>query len=85
MAQRAWDPAAAGSCYPQIHRTDRSRQTRAHFRRRLDGTRLHFVPLTWADLKKSTALLGYHPATRLEEGLERFVAWYRSADAGRRA
>jgi UDP-glucuronate 4-epimerase len=43
------------------------------------------VPLTWADLKKSTALLGYHPATRLEEGLQRFVAWYRSADPSRRA
>jgi UDP-glucuronate 4-epimerase len=35
------------------------------------------VPLTWADISKAGRLLGYRPATRLEEGLEKFVAWYR--------
>ncbi len=35
------------------------------------------VPLTWADISKAGRLLGYRPATRLDEGLERFVAWYR--------
>jgi len=35
------------------------------------------VPITWADVSKSARLLGYHPATRLEEGLKKFVAWYR--------
>jgi UDP-glucuronate 4-epimerase len=35
------------------------------------------VPLTWADTSKACRLLGYRPAMRLEEGLERFVAWYR--------
>ena len=36
------------------------------------------VPLTWADISKAWRLLGYRPATRLEEGLEQFVAWYRT-------
>jgi UDP-glucuronate 4-epimerase len=35
------------------------------------------VPLTWADISKAGRLLGYRPAMRLEEGLEKFVAWYR--------
>jgi UDP-glucuronate 4-epimerase len=35
------------------------------------------VPLTWADISKAGRLLGYRPATRLEDGLEKFVAWYR--------
>ena len=38
------------------------------------------VPLTWADISKAERLLGYHPAIPIEEGLRRFVAWYRSAD-----
>ena len=37
------------------------------------------VPLTWADISRATHLLGYRPSMRLEEGLARFVAWYRSA------
>jgi UDP-glucuronate 4-epimerase len=36
------------------------------------------VPITWADVTKAKRLLGYRPATRLEEGLEKFVAWYRA-------
>jgi len=43
------------------------------------------VPLTWADISKAERLLGYRSATRLEEGLEQFVAWYRAADPKRRA
>jgi UDP-glucuronate 4-epimerase len=43
------------------------------------------VPLTWADLSKSERLLGYHPAVRIEDGLRRFVDWYRTADPDRRA
>lgn len=35
------------------------------------------VPLTWADISKAKRLLGYQPSTRLEEGLTRFVEWYR--------
>ncbi|MFZ0738896.1 MAG: GDP-mannose 4,6-dehydratase [Candidatus Acidiferrales bacterium] len=43
------------------------------------------VPLTWADISKSEKLLGYHPATPLEEGLKKFVEWYRAADPKQRA
>jgi UDP-glucuronate 4-epimerase len=43
------------------------------------------VPITWADISKAGRLLGYRPATRLEEGLRRFVEWYRAAPSDRRA
>lgn len=43
------------------------------------------VPLTWADISKSEKLLGYRPATPLEEGLKKFVAWYRATDPKQRA
>jgi UDP-glucuronate 4-epimerase len=37
------------------------------------------VPLTWADTSKAQKLLGYRPTTSIEEGLAKFVAWYRTA------
>jgi UDP-glucuronate 4-epimerase len=37
------------------------------------------VRLTWADISRAARLLGYHPSTRLEDGLAKFIAWYRSA------
>lgn len=40
------------------------------------------VLVTWADISKSSRELGYRPATRIEEGLKKFVAWFRS-EAGR--
>jgi UDP-glucuronate 4-epimerase len=43
------------------------------------------VPLTWADVGKAGRLLGYQPATPLDEGLKKFIAWYRKADPMRRA
>jgi UDP-glucuronate 4-epimerase len=43
------------------------------------------VPLTWADISKAGKLLGYRPRTSLEEGLKKFVAWYRAADPVQRA
>lgn len=43
------------------------------------------VPLTWADISKAEKLLGYRPHTSLEEGLKKFVAWYRAADPIQRA
>jgi UDP-glucuronate 4-epimerase len=43
------------------------------------------VPLTWADISKAGRLFGYHPQTSLEEGLKKFVAWYRAADPSLRA
>ena len=43
------------------------------------------VPLTWANISKAEEILGYKPRTNLEDGLAKFVAWYRGADPGRRA
>jgi UDP-glucuronate 4-epimerase len=43
------------------------------------------VPLTWADISKAGKLLGYRPQITLEEGLKKFVAWYRAVDSGLRA
>lgn len=36
------------------------------------------VERTCADISRARALLGYAPATRIEEGIPRFVAWYRA-------
>ena len=35
------------------------------------------VPQTFADISKARALLGYAPKTQIEEGLHRFVDWFR--------
>jgi UDP-glucuronate 4-epimerase len=35
------------------------------------------VPATWADIEASRCDLGYEPTTSIEEGLARFVEWYR--------
>ena len=35
------------------------------------------VPETYADIDASTRDLGYRPATVIEEGIPRFVAWFR--------
>jgi UDP-glucuronate 4-epimerase len=35
------------------------------------------VPITWANIGKASKLLAYRPQTRMAEGLEKFVAWYR--------
>ncbi len=43
------------------------------------------VSLTWADITAAERLLGYQPATRLEDGLTKFVGWYRSVAAKRRS
>ena len=34
------------------------------------------VPVTYADISKARALLGYNPKVTLEEGIERFIKWY---------
>lgn len=36
------------------------------------------APVTWADTSKASRMLGYRPATSLEEGLRSFVRWYRN-------
>jgi UDP-glucuronate 4-epimerase len=50
-----------------------------------EGLQQGDVPLTWADISKAERLLGYRPRTGLEEGLKKFVAWYRAANPGQRA
>jgi UDP-glucuronate 4-epimerase len=37
------------------------------------------LPVSFADNSKARRLLGFHPVTPLEEGLEQFVAWRRSS------
>ena len=36
------------------------------------------VPITWADISKAARLLGYKPTVEFEEGLRRFIVWYRA-------
>lgn len=36
------------------------------------------VPITYADTSKAKALLGFSPKVGIEEGVKRFVAWYRA-------
>ena len=50
-----------------------------------EGPQQGDVPLTWADISKAHQLLGYQPETSLEEGLKKFVAWYRTASPVLRA
>lgn len=37
------------------------------------------VPQTFADVTKARALLGYDPRTQIEEGIGRFVEWFRES------
>lgn len=39
------------------------------------------VPITSADITKARTMLGYAPQVKIEEGIRRFVAWYRHARA----
>lgn len=36
------------------------------------------VPQTFADIQKARQLLGYNPQTQIEEGIRRFVEWFRT-------
>lgn len=36
------------------------------------------VPESFADIRRSTELLGFHPKVKIEEGIHEFIAWYRS-------
>jgi UDP-glucuronate 4-epimerase len=39
------------------------------------------VPLTYADISKAKALLGYAPTTKIAEGIPKFVEWFRDYNA----
>ncbi|HET8891742.1 MAG TPA: GDP-mannose 4,6-dehydratase [Candidatus Angelobacter sp.] len=43
------------------------------------------VPLTWADISKAGSILNYRPCKKLEEGLSRFVEWFRQLPLALRA
>jgi UDP-glucuronate 4-epimerase len=36
------------------------------------------VPITFANIAKARAKLGYHPAVKIEEGIPKFVEWFRA-------
>lgn len=36
------------------------------------------VPITYADISKAKKLLGYNPKTSVEEGIEKFVKWFKA-------
>lgn len=36
------------------------------------------VPITYADISKAQRLLGYNPTVRIEEGIPRFVDWFKN-------
>ena len=36
------------------------------------------VPQTFADISKARRLLGYNPQTQIENGIERFIEWFKS-------
>lgn len=36
------------------------------------------VPATYADISKSRELLGYNPATKIQDGIPKFIEWFRS-------
>jgi UDP-glucuronate 4-epimerase len=38
------------------------------------------VPITFADISKARRLLGYDPQTRIEDGIERFIQWFKNPD-----
>ena len=38
------------------------------------------VPITFADISKARRLLGYNPTTKIEDGIPKFVDWFKSQD-----
>jgi UDP-glucuronate 4-epimerase len=37
------------------------------------------VPQTFADISKARRLLNYNPQTQIEEGIKKFVEWFRES------
>ena len=40
------------------------------------------VPITYADISRAKAKLGYDPRIKIEQGIPLFVEWFRSAASG---
>jgi UDP-glucuronate 4-epimerase len=66
-----------------VHMLERATGKKAMLKR--EGLQQGDVPLTWADISKAGRLLGYRPETTLENGLKKFVEWYRAADPSQKA
>lgn len=41
------------------------------------------VPITYADISKSHNLLGFQPKVKIEEGIDRFIQWYKDKEERR--
>jgi UDP-glucuronate 4-epimerase len=41
------------------------------------------VPQTFADVTKARRLLGYNPQTQIEEGVKKFIGWFRDRTTGK--
>jgi UDP-glucuronate 4-epimerase len=37
------------------------------------------VPLTFADISKARAKLGYHPQVKIEQGIKMFAEWFKKS------
>ncbi len=37
------------------------------------------VPITFADITKARAKLGYHPQVKIEQGIKKFAEWLKRA------
>lgn len=42
------------------------------------------VPITYADISKARRLLGYNPQTKIEAGIDKFVAWFMTEKGARK-
>jgi UDP-glucuronate 4-epimerase len=36
------------------------------------------VPITYADISKARELLNYNPQTKIEDGIPKFIEWFRA-------
>ena len=41
------------------------------------------VPATWANINKAKKMLGYEPKTKIEQGIKKFVDWYKCKNCKR--
>ncbi len=48
--------------------------------RKMAGPQPGDVPVTYADISRARAEIGYAPKTAVAEGISKFVAWYRATD-----
>ena len=37
-----------------------------------------FLPFSYADINKAKTLIGYNPSTKFEDGIVKFVDWFKN-------